>query len=159
VCSSDLLLQRNNKYDLGIYGLGKERTLEDYQNFSGIDYKRCILHLDTIEHKEPPVNQTDPTRWSYEEVVFKRTMTWNYNDIDSSSTPRFWAFIFKDQNNQELYRKDVLYTENSDLLDGKIQEMEFEFTHYYPTQKPTIFMIWPFNNDMQWMKNTIMEIK
>ena len=45
-----------NKEDLGEFGLGNERTLEDFEKFSGIDFKNRIIHLNAesgeIENEE-----------------------------------------------------------------------------------------------------------
>jgi len=152
------LLGRNNNHDLGKYGLGKARTLEDFQNYTGIDFKRCVLHLDVLDTKEPPVDLTNKYRWSYETKTFKKKMMWKFEDIDKMDDPRFWAFIFKDQNDHELYRKDITYAENKDLLDGKVTEYEFEFKHYTPAQVPAIFMIWPYSESKGWLKNKIWNI-
>ena len=80
-------------------------------------------------------------------------MQWDCSKIDKCEDPRFWAFIFKDQNDQELYRKDITYSEQKDLLDGKITEAEFEFSYYWPAQVPTTFMIWPYSESKQWLNN------
>ena len=51
---ADLLYR---KKDLGIYGLGKVRTLRDYATFCGIDYEnRVIAHQETT----PPPRGTEP---------------------------------------------------------------------------------------------------
>ena len=152
------LLGRNNKYDLGKYCLGSIRTLENYQNYSGIDYKRNILHLDTVDAKEPPVDLSNKERWSYTKKTFKEKISWNYNLIDKCEDPRFWAIIIKDQNNSELYRKDIVYKEYKDIIDGKISEIELEFEYYFPFQTPDIAMIWPYSESKQWLKNTVWKI-
>jgi hypothetical protein len=152
------LLKRNSKYDLGKFGTGNERTLEDFQNYSGIDYKRSILHLDTIDAKEPPVDLSDKSKWSQEVKAFKQIMTWEFDKLDKCEDPRFWAFIFKDQNNHELYRLDVVYSNEKELFDGTAQSKEFEFTYYHPMQIPSIFIIWPYSESKHWLKNTIWKI-
>lgn len=152
------LLKRNTKFDLGKYGLGTIRTLEDFQNYSGIDYKRNVLHLDTIDDKEPPVDLTNAYRWSYDVKKFKQTMTWDYKQIDNSESHRFWAFIVLDQNDHSLFRKDIKYADNPDLLDGKITELEIEFEYYSPAQVPKKFYVWPYANSMKWLNKTIFEI-
>jgi hypothetical protein len=50
----DCLLNRNNHYDMGEYGLGKERTIEDWRKYSGIDYVNKKLHKNLIRALEPP---------------------------------------------------------------------------------------------------------
>ena len=153
------LLGRNKKYDLGKYGLGTVRTLKDFQNYSGIDFARSVLHLDTIDAKEPPVDLSKPERWSYEIKTFKKKMKWDPAEVDKCSDPRFWAFIFKDQNDHELYRKDITCAEGKGIMDGEINEMEFEFDYYSPAQVPSTFIIWPYSESKQWLKMKQREIK
>lgn len=148
------LLGRNKKYDLGKYGLGKIRSLEDYQNYSGIDYKRNILHLDTIDAKEPPVDFFNKDRWSYTKKTFKQKIKWDYSKIDKCEDPRFWAFIIKDKNNSELYRKDLSYKNYKDIIDGKVSELAIEFEYYSPFQVPNTAIIWPYSESKRWLKNT-----
>jgi hypothetical protein len=152
------LLGRNKNYDLGKYGLGTVRTLRQFMEYSGIDYDRNVLHLDTLEAKEPPVDLSDSYRWSYDEKTFKQKLTWNYEEIDKCDDPRFWAFIIKDQNNHELFREDVKFADHPDIINGKICEREFEFKYYSPAQKPSIFMIWPYSESKHWLKNKITNI-
>jgi hypothetical protein len=148
------LLGRNNKYDLGKYGLGTCRTLEDYQNYSGIDYKRKILHLDTIDALEPPVDISKTDRWSYTMKKFNKKIRWKHNTIDSCKDPRFWALIIKDKNDHELYRKDLVYKDYKDIIDGKISEITIEFDYYFPFQEPNIALIWPYSESKGWLSNT-----
>lgn len=154
----DCLLGRSTKHDLGKYTLGNVRTLEEFQNYSGIDYKRKIVHLDTIEGKEPPVDLTDTKKWSYEMKTYKKIVQWNYDKIDKCEDPRFWAMIFKDQNDQELHRVDILHKDNSEIIDGKVREKEFEFKYYTPAQIPSTFLIWPYSESKQWLTNTKWQI-
>jgi len=147
------LLQRNQKFYLGKYGLGTVRTLEDFQNYSGIDYKRCVLHLDTKDGKEPPVDLSDSYKWSYQTKTFEQTLTWNYDELDKCEDPRFWAFIIKDQNNHELFREDVRFKDEPDVINGVVRERTFKFDYYFPAQVPTIFMVWPYSESKKWLKN------
>lgn len=152
------LLGRNNNYNLGKYCLGKTRTLEDYQNYSGIDYSRNILHLDTIDAKEPPVDTSNKERWSYTKKTFKQKLKWDFSKIDKCEDPQFWAIIIKDKNASEIYRKDMVYENYRNIIDGKTSEIEIEFEHYHPFQTPDIAMIWPYSQSKQWLKNTTWKI-
>jgi len=147
------LLKRSNELDLGKYGLGARRTLEDFQNYSGIDYKRCLLHLDTAEGKEPPVDLSDPKKWSYEKKQFKQVLKWDYEELDKCEDPRFWAFIIKDKNDQEIFRKDIVYKENPDFFNGKINQLEFNFEYNSPAQLPSTLLIWPYSESKHWLNN------
>lgn len=48
------LLGRNKNYNLGEYGLGSVRTIEEWRAYSGIDYQNKMLHIDVIAGKSPP---------------------------------------------------------------------------------------------------------
>lgn len=147
----DCLLNRSDKHDLGSYKLGNTRTLENFKNYSGIDYERKIIHLDTVNGKEPPVDNEDRYKWSYIEKEFNKIIKWNYNKVDKCDDPRFWALIVKDQNGQELYREDILYSNNKDIIDGVIDQKLINFKYYYPSQTPTTFIIWPYSESKKWL--------
>jgi hypothetical protein len=42
---------------MDIYGFGKERTLEDYETYAGINFKKQTIHPDTLNDKIPPVKK------------------------------------------------------------------------------------------------------
>lgn len=48
------LLGRNKNYDLKNYGLGDIRTIEEWRQYSGIDYINKMLHIDVIAGNPPP---------------------------------------------------------------------------------------------------------
>jgi hypothetical protein len=146
------LLGRNTKFDLGKYNLGSTRTLKEFMDYSGIDYARNILHLDTMAAKEPPVDLSDSSKWSYNTKQFKQILKWDYKDIEKCDDPRFWAFIIKDQNDHELFRQDIKFKDSPDIINGLITEKEFNFTYYSPAQIPTIFIIWPYSESKKWIK-------
>jgi len=153
------LLGRNKKFVLGRYGLGSIRTLEDFQNYSGIDYRRNIVHIDTIEGKEPPVDLSNRSKWSYELKTFSKTFGWIFNKIDKEDDISFWAFIFKDQNEQELFREDVTNKEHPEIISGEVFERRFEFMYYHPIQSPSSFIIWPYSELKGWLNNKTYRIR
>lgn len=53
--------EKNNNIDLGEYGLGAVRTLEDYELYAGINFSTRTLHPLTIRGCNPPVN--DNSTW------------------------------------------------------------------------------------------------
>jgi Glycosyltransferase (GlcNAc) len=155
------LLTRNKNFDLGKYDIGNERTLRDWEIYSGIDYARNIIHMDTVAGKEPPVDLTDITKWSYEKKTFKKIVQWDYSQIEQCDDIRFWGFFFKDQNGHELHRLDFKFANHpegsspgcDDIISGKVNQMEFEFKYYFPAQTPKTFMIWPYSNSKGWLNS------
>lgn len=48
-----LLFGLRKSIDLGQYGLGNKRTLKEYEDYSGIDFKNRIIHPYILKHIEP----------------------------------------------------------------------------------------------------------
>jgi hypothetical protein len=148
------LLGLNNDYiDFKDKGLGEERSLEDYKNYAGIDFSNSILHIDTREAKDLPVNLSDLEGWTYKIKNFNKTLSWDFSAVDKCEDPRFWAFIFKDKYDEELYRLDVKYSKDKDIIDGKITKKHFSFTHY-EGHDPAYFIIWPYSQSKKWLSST-----
>ncbi len=152
------LLGRNNDFNLGKYGLGTERSIEEFQNYSGIYYDRNIVHIDTINGKEPPVDLSDEKKWSYTLTEFDRIIGWDFEKIDKCADPKFWAFIIKDQNDNELFREDIIFSEHSEIILGKVNKRRFKFVYRSPHQIPSVFMIWPYSESQKWLKNKVWPI-
>lgn len=47
-------VEDNPGIDFGEYGLGTERTVEDYERYAGLDFKRRSVQPYTVENKVPP---------------------------------------------------------------------------------------------------------
>lgn len=52
--------------DLGEYDLGKVRSLNEYENYAGINFYNRKIHSDTISQKNPPIN--DYSEWWIESI-------------------------------------------------------------------------------------------
>ena len=61
------LLGRNADFDLGEYGLGTKRSLEDWKNYSGIDYKSNSLHQGVLNNDPPPYDISNESLWVKQE--------------------------------------------------------------------------------------------
>lgn len=78
-----LLQQDNFDVDLGEFGMGVVRSLEDYEKYCGIDFKKSLFHKDALAGKEPPTTYMEPGEWEREFI-----------DIKASSTTREGYFSF-----------------------------------------------------------------
>jgi len=67
--------QEEHGIDMGIYGLGKERSLHDYEVYGGFHFKACRIQDYTLLVKEPP----NPTDWEaeFKKQKIKMTVTWD----------------------------------------------------------------------------------
>lgn len=149
----DCLLGRNNKYDLGIYGLGNKRTLEDFKLYSGIDYDKKIVHKDTAEGIEPPCSNSEEG-WDNEIVRHEQDIPWDYNKVEKCDDPRFWAMIIEDQDGIAIHREDLTYKDHKDIIDGSITTRRFSFDRSKNRQIPKRLLIWPYSETKKWLKST-----
>lgn len=66
------LLKRNNNYsDIDTYGLGKARSIDEWTNYSGIDYVNKKLHKNLIDGNNPPF-ENKPELWISEIEMNKK---------------------------------------------------------------------------------------
>ena len=142
------LLGRNT-VDVGEYGLGTERTLREFTDYTGIDFEKRLVHPDTSAGQPPPIFDT-PERWQYAKTAIKQTVRWDYAAVHKFTDTRFWALIIKDQFDKELYRKDLIPAEYPDIISGKQTELTVEYDYIKSIQTPTDLIIWPYSNSTQW---------
>lgn len=131
-----------NEKHFGIYGLGSERTLEDYELYSGIRFKDRGITKACRDNFNPP-------GFAFQEYLteFKHPITLYKNQFPEPSYD-FVAVIFEDKDNKEIYRQDI----PKDLMDRYLKEPEETFTVWrkYNGSKPNHIIIWPFITGGTW---------
>ena len=58
-----LLKEEDNDEDLGVYGLGNDRSHRDYELYAGIDFAKRMLHPQTKLGANPPCQYVDGESW------------------------------------------------------------------------------------------------
>lgn len=125
-----LLQEEDNDIDLGEYGLGFERTHEDYELYAGINFKHRKLHINTVNGVDPPVN--DLSKW-WEE----------FNNIFLDNIPEFFAdeklYVgIEDENANVICRKDLTHPIRT--LNITLDALE----------KPAKVVYWKYKSDGTW---------
>lgn len=93
-----MLGMENNDIDLGIYGLGKERSLGDFERYAGYDFKNRRIHKKAIDGEDPPALYTNDEMW---EQSFKK----NYS-YSNANWPRYYYL----QNLDKISHINIEYT-------------------------------------------------
>lgn len=137
--------------EFGIYGFGPERTLRDYEIYSGLKFSNRAVQQYTLDKNYPPNPQVFETEeeWlaSYASI-FKHCI-----DIGFSQVPEkdydFWVVAFHNENDETIFRKDADINEINMMMrdpDGycKIWR-EFQTTH-----KPKYWVVWPHSISKDW---------
>ena len=135
--------------DFGIYDFGTERTLEDYERYAGLSFKKRAIQQFTLD------NNLAPNPPLYGEAFDKSFLSIFKHCIDVSfdklplTDYEFLVVAFHDENNNTLHRKDMDVVEINSLKNdpdgyGKIWR-EFQTEH-----KPKYWVVWPHSISKDW---------
>lgn len=146
-----------NQIDFGKYGFGKERSLQDYEIYSGLSFKHRSVTPEVIERKEPTLN---PPKIDYDlwEKSLSRSndvrvcihkselkdMPEDVNDYD------FWYVGTHDKDGKEIFRKDLTPSEIVNYLRGDWIDYRLIFMSS-PDDIPQTYTIWPHTKSKGWM--------
>jgi len=135
--------------DFGIYDFGTERTLEDYERYAGLSFKKRAIQQFTLD------NNLAPNPPLYGEAFDKSFLSIFKHCIDVSfdklplTDYEFLVVAFHDENNNTLHRKDMDVVEINSLKNdpdgyGKI------WREFQTDKKPTYWVVWPFSTSQGW---------
>lgn len=139
--------------DFGIYGLGTERTQEEYEQFSGIRFKDRAVQKYTLDHFESP-NPTYHSARSYEKSFvnrFRHCIDVFKTDIDETIDWDAWAVIFEEEDGTPIDRHDFdkdgirNIKENYGKNDWYNIWREFDYKGV-----PYKWVVWPYSNEHGW---------
>ncbi|MEY4571772.1 MAG: hypothetical protein RLZ10_983 [Bacteroidota bacterium] len=139
-----------NSEEFGIYGFGNERTLRDYEKYSGILFSKRSVQQYTIDKNYPP----NPTIDNEEEwlksftSVFKHCIDINRNQL-SEDDYDFWAVTFNNQNGKEIYRKDADKNEINRLMSDKDGYYKI-WREFNTSVKPSYWVVWAHSISKGW---------
>jgi hypothetical protein len=137
--------------DFGIYDFGKVRTVEDYERYAGLSFKKRAIQQYTLDNKlaPNPVLYGDEFEESFLKIfkhcidVHKSAVT--ENDYD------FWAVIFEDEEGKTLHRQDMNEEEIKVILEKKDDFLNIWRT--FNTEKnPFKWIFWPHSKSKGWME-------
>ncbi len=137
--------------DFGRYDLGSIRTIENYESYAGLSFKRRAVQQYTLDHRPPP---NPPLVGQHPDAALRTIFSYDieiergqFGDQDYD----FWAVIFEDTAGQSLFRKDADRNEINKLLatDAPVVKIEREF---YPSRPPARWIVWPHSVSQGWLK-------
>jgi hypothetical protein len=135
--------------DFGIYDFGKVRSLEDYERYSGLSFKKRAVQKYTLDNNlapNPPLFGEDFDNSFLK--IFKHCIDITFDRVPENDY-EFWVVAFHDENNETIQRKDVDSYEIKSLKsdpDGycKIwREFQVEKT-------PKYWVVWPYSTSKGW---------
>lgn len=137
--------------DFGKYGFGTERTLKDYEKYSGLLFEKRAVQQYVLDKKYPP----SPYDFQNEEEwknsfaqIFKHCIDVGYDQVPEQDYD-FWVVAFHDENDETIFRKDADKDEIDRMRndpDGYCKVWrEFQTSH-----KPKYWVVWPYSTSKGW---------
>jgi hypothetical protein len=135
----------------GLYGFGKERTLKDYERYSGLLFAKRSIQQYTIDKKYPP----NPYNYDNEEdwinsfsSIFKHCIDVGYGSVPETDYD-FWVVAFHDENNETIYRKDADANEVNMMKNDPDGYCKV-WREFQTTIKPKYWVVWPHSISKGW---------
>lgn len=133
----------NDDEKYGEFGLGKVRTVADWETFAGIDFANRKVQQETLDGSIPP-NDSAST-WSQ---FYKHCINIDKSDFDIEDI-QFIAVALHDDNNNTLYRKDIAGEELDAISSHNYINIWVEGN---VACLPSYYVVWPFSNKYGWGK-------
>jgi len=136
--------------DFGIYDFGTERTLEDYEKYAGISFKKRGVQKHTLDNDlapNPVISDPEEYEKSFS-LIFKHCIDIGYHQVPHDDYT-FWAVAFEDENGDELYRKDA------DINEIKMMKNDPDgyckvWRTFETVNQPRKWVVWPHSEKNGW---------
>lgn len=135
--------------DFGVYDFGKIRSLEDYERYAGISFKKRAVQKYTLDNNIAP----NPPLYGEE---FENSFLKIYKhciDIPFDKVPEndyeFWVVAFHDVNNETIYRKDADINEIKRMLSDSDGYCKI-WREFQTTVQPSYWVVWPYSKTKTW---------
>lgn len=137
--------------DIGPYGLGKVRTIEEYERYAGVRFRDRAIQQYTLDKKDAPVPPSATNEeWEAEFTYhFKHCLPLWKTQINDEEMLQYnaLAIIFEDENDKEVYREDAFKPEILELIKNAKDMEHYMIWRTMPnaTKLPYRWVIWPYN--------------
>ena len=132
----------------GKYGLGRQRTIADWERYTGIRFRDRAVQDWTTRHKLAPNPEVEDYENSFH-PLFKHILDVHKSELTETDYT-FCAVIMELEDGTSVYRNDLTGTE----LDNKIRESG-DWVHFrveMQGSKPYKWIIWPYSESKGWCK-------
>jgi glycosyltransferase involved in cell wall biosynthesis len=139
--------QRNQ---IGIYGFGEERSLQDYEKYAGIKFNNRGVQQYTLDNNFAP-NPVIEDITQYENSflsIFKHCIDIGFDQIPLDDYDVF-AVAFEDSEGNEIYRQDADTSEIQRIKNDPDGYGKVWRTFNTPVQ-PTKWIVWPHSISQGW---------
>lgn len=140
-----------NNLDFGRYGFGKERTLRDYEKYSGLCFSNRCITQDVIDHIPPKLENIQISNEDFRQSlkpIFKHCIDVGYDQVPENDYD-VWAVAFKDHDGNEIYRQDADPNEIQHMKNDPDGYCKVWRT-FETTIRPSSWIVWPHSKSKGW---------
>lgn len=137
--------------DFGIYDFGSVRSLEDYERYAGISFKKRAVQKYTVDNNFAP----NPPLYGEEleksfMTIFKHCIDISRDKVDKEMDYDFWAVIFENDNGQTIHRRDATEQEIRGYLTNNDDYIKV-WREFQVEERPTKWIVWPHSKTNGWL--------
>lgn len=137
--------------NFGKYGFGKVRTLEDYEKYAGLCFKKRAIQKYTLDNNLAPNPYPFKTKEEYEKSflkIFKHCIDIRYEQVPEKDY-NFWCVAFKDNEGKDVYRQDA----DKDEIDRMFNDPDKYckvWREFNAEEMPHSWLVWPHSVSKGW---------
>lgn len=136
----------------------KEEIIKKYEKYSGINFKEKAIHKSVMTGIEPPIEYQDENNWRSNLLKdHLLTVSWDKNSIDRCDDYNFWFFGIEDSNGELLWRQDLNYEKDKNILDFNVNYKKIYFKLPID-KKPSKLCVWPNSKSKGWLRQSKFEL-
>ena len=135
----------------GPFGFGTERTLRDYEKYSGLLFEKRAVQQYTLEKHYPPnpYNFESEEEWKkHFASVFKHWIDVGYSSVPETDYD-FWVVAFHGPNDETLFRKDADKNEIARMKNDPDGYCKV-WREFQTETKPVYWVVWPHSESKGW---------
>ena len=135
----------------GAFGLGTQRTVEDFEEYAGLSFRLRRAQDYTSRSEEPPNPKMD-ARWADEIYSWMIRIRLRHSDFpaDCWDDFSFWYIGVHDEFKNEIYRRDLSRVE---LASMPVDQPEFVLVCELQSGSiPVAWTVWPVSRSLGWLK-------
>jgi len=144
-------MDNEDELDFGKYGFGRERTLRDYEKYSGLLFSKRAVQKYTIDKNYPPnpYPYQNDTEWINSfTVVFKHCIDVAYTQVPETDYD-FWVVAFHNDKDDTLHRQDADENEIRRVMNDPDGYCKI-WREFNTDEKPTYWVVWPHSKSKGW---------
>jgi len=154
-----LLGMEENGHTLYPHDMGRIRTIKEYEEYAGVDFKLKRIHLSAKDGMNPPtVISTDDNWRTVKQEHYEGTVTWTeeYPKIRTSlgctCNIAFIMVAIEDETGRILFREDL---NKNEYVNGALTSLVYNFESSTP---PVKSIVWTHTTKNEWVHKIEKEI-